>query len=106
MHAVVFAAAVGLSEEQVAATATARAGGAAWSEADAQLIAAADALHDADTLPDELWAKLAVRFERDQLIELIVIAGWYRLISCVINALAIELEPWAARFPRAAEFVR
>jgi hypothetical protein len=26
-------------------------------------------------------------------------AAWYRLLSCVINAARIQLEPWAARFP-------
>jgi 4-carboxymuconolactone decarboxylase len=106
VHAVVFAAAVGLGEEQVAATAGAGASHAVWSEDDAQLIGAADALHDTDTLPDELWAELAARFEHDQLVELIVTAGWYRLISYVINALAIQLEPWAPRFPRAGDAVR
>ena len=34
----------------------------------------------------------------DELLELIIIAGWYRLLSYVINAARIECEPWAARF--------
>jgi 4-carboxymuconolactone decarboxylase len=40
------------------------------------------------------------RLRDDQLIELVIVAGWYRLLSCVINTLWIELEPWAARFPQ------
>jgi 4-carboxymuconolactone decarboxylase len=106
VHAVLFGAAVGLSEELLAATAGADASDAVWSEDDAQLIAAADALYETDTLPDQLWAELAARFEHDQLVELVVIAGWYRLISYVINALGIQLEPWAARFSRAGDSVR
>jgi hypothetical protein len=33
------------------------------------------------------------------MLELLVIAGWYRLLSYVINAVGIEREPWGARFP-------
>jgi 4-carboxymuconolactone decarboxylase len=50
---------------------------------------------------DELWAKLAASFAEDQLLELLVTAGWYRLISYVINAAGVQCEPWAARFPTA-----
>jgi 4-carboxymuconolactone decarboxylase len=99
VHAVVFGKLVGLSDEQLAATATRSVDDPAWSEADAQLVAAADALYDANALPDDLWQALATRFEQDQLLELIVVAGWYRMISYLVNALQIELEPWAARMP-------
>jgi hypothetical protein len=30
---------------------------------------------------------------------LLITAGWYRLLSGVINGARISLEPWAARFP-------
>jgi alkylhydroperoxidase family enzyme len=99
VHAVVFAEAVGLGERQLAATARGSADDPAFSAADAQLIAAADALYDTGTIPDELWAALAGRFAHDQLLELIIVAGWYRVISYLVNALQIEREPWAARFP-------
>ena len=59
----------------------------------------ADALYDTDTIPDELWAALAARFEQDQLLEIVITAGWYRMISYLVNALGIEREAWAARFP-------
>jgi 4-carboxymuconolactone decarboxylase len=99
VHAVVFGAAVGLSEAQIAASANRSADDAAWPERDAQLIAAADALYDTDTIPDELWAQLAARFEEDQLLEIVITAGWYRVISYLVNALGVECESWAARFP-------
>ena len=35
----------------------------------------------------------------DQLIELIVTAGWYHAIAYLCNGLAIGSEPWAQRFP-------
>ena len=99
VHAVVFGESVGLSGEQIAASAAGRADDPAWSEADAQLIAAVDALCDTNSIPDELWEQLAARFREDQLVELIVVFGWYRVISYLLTTLRIELEPWAARFP-------
>jgi 4-carboxymuconolactone decarboxylase len=99
VHVQAFAKPLGLSDEQIAATANGPAEDPAFSSEDRQLIAAADALHDTNTIPDELWAALAGRFEQDQLLELVIACGWYRLISYVINATGVELEPWAARFP-------
>jgi alkylhydroperoxidase family enzyme len=101
VHAVAFAEQVGLTREQLAATA----GGAdaaddpSWSRQDALLVRLADELYDTDTLSDELWAQVAPHYTREQLLELIVTAGWYRTIAYVTNAAHIPLEPWAARFP-------
>jgi 4-carboxymuconolactone decarboxylase len=50
---------------------------------------------------DGLWQALATRYADDQLIELLVTAGWYRLIAYVINGARVQREPWAARFPGA-----
>jgi 4-carboxymuconolactone decarboxylase len=99
VHAVSFARPLGLDDRQLAATVHGSADDAAWSRADGQLIAAADALYDTDTIPQELWEELSLRLRGDQLLELVIVAGWYRLISYVINAAGVELEPWAARFP-------
>jgi alkylhydroperoxidase family enzyme len=99
VHAIVFGKAVGLSDEHVAATVERGSDDSVWSHEDAQLIATADALFDSGTIPDELWESLSARFEQDQLLELIIVAGWYRVISYLVKALRIAPEPWAARFP-------
>lgn len=101
IHVLAFGKPLGLSEEQIAATVHGSAEDPAWSEHDAQLIRLADELHDTCTVSDGLWAELAERFSEDQLLELVITAGWYRLLSYVINAAGIEHEPWAARFPTA-----
>jgi 4-carboxymuconolactone decarboxylase len=98
VHAGFFAAAVGLTGEQVAATAEGGADDPAWSQADAALIRLADELHDTCAVSDGLWSELSRRYADDQLLELVILAGWYRLLSGVINAARIELEPWARRF--------
>jgi len=64
------------------------------------LIALADELDGTGTLPDELWERLGEHWSDAQLIELVVVAGMYRLVSYLVNALRIEPEAWAARFPR------
>jgi alkylhydroperoxidase family enzyme len=99
VHVVAFGAAVGLTEEQLEATAAAEADDPVWSADDALLIRLADELYDTGDLSDPTWDALAARYEPDQLLELVVIAGWYRLLSYVINVVRIEAEPWAARFP-------
>lgn len=71
-----------------------------YGERDALLIALADELHDTGTVSPELWERLAGRWSDVQLIELIVLAGLYRLVSYLVNGLRIEPERWAARFPR------
>ncbi len=101
VHAVAYARQVGLSPEQLASTAG-DAGAAqdpCWSEWDALLIRLADELHDTATASDELWVELAEHYCDQQLLELIVTAGWYRTLAYVINAARIRPEPWAARFP-------
>ena len=99
VHVAFFAARVGLSDAVVAATATADANDPAWTARDALLIRLSDALHDGATIADDLWAALAGQWSAEQLIELIVLAGFYHTVSFVVNALRVEAEPFAARFP-------
>jgi 4-carboxymuconolactone decarboxylase len=99
VHVLAFGKPLGLSDEQIAATVHGQADDPAWSEHDAQLVQLADELHESCTVSDRLWAQLAERFSEDQLLELVITAGWYRLLSYVINAARVDHEPWAARFP-------
>ena len=101
VHVLAFGKPLGLSDEQIAATVHGSAEDPVWSEQDAQLIRLADELHETCSVSDALWADLTERFTSDQLLELVITAGWYRLLSYVINAAGVEHEPWAARFPAA-----
>jgi alkylhydroperoxidase family enzyme len=106
VHAVAFASSAGLGEDQVAATAAGDSGDSAWAERDRLLIRLVDELHDTNTVSAELWEELADEFSPPQLLELIVTTGWYRTLSYLINAIGIEHETWAARFPAARLPVR
>ena len=101
VHVLAFGKPLGLTDQQIAATVNGSAEDPAWSEHDAQLIRLADELHESCSVSDALWADLTERFTSDQLLELVITAGWYRLLSYVINAAGVEHEPWAARFPGA-----
>jgi len=87
-----------LSQEEIGATLPGNEG--ALTGTDALLIALADELHGTGSLSDELWERLREHWSEVQLIELVVLAGMYRLVSYLVNGLRIEPEPWAARFPR------
>jgi alkylhydroperoxidase family enzyme len=99
VHAVAFGGAAGLTQAQLAATAAPRADEPTWSERDRLLLRLADELHESATVSDALWSGLRENWTPPQILELLVIAGWYRLLSYVINGARIEREPWAARFP-------
>ena len=62
------------------------------------LLRLCDELHAEATVSDELWAALASEWSPEQLVELIVLAGYYHTISFATNALRLPLEPFAARF--------
>ena len=101
VHAVAFGRPLGLSGDQIAATARGDADDPAWSGRDRLLVRLVDELHDTATVSDDLWGALAREWDAPQLLELVVLAGWYRLIAQVVNAARIELEPWGERFPAA-----
>jgi alkylhydroperoxidase family enzyme len=99
VHAVIYGKPLGLSEQQLRATVHGNAEDPAWSEQDALLIRLADELHDTCRVSDALWEALEARFNAEQLLELLIVAGQYRLISYLINGAQVQREPWADRFP-------
>ena len=99
VHVIAFGRALGLTDEEIVATVNASPEDTIWSASDRLLIRLVDELHDTCTVSPSLWSALGERYADDQLLELVIIAGWYRLLSGVINAIGVQPEPWAARFP-------
>ena len=89
---------VGLTAAEVAAIASETGGG--WSAADAALLLLADELCADDVVGDATWAALAQRFDEQALMELLVLAGYYRLVSGFLNSAGVELEPGAPGWPQ------
>jgi alkylhydroperoxidase family enzyme len=100
VHVAFFAGKVGLAESQVVASASGGPDDPAWSPRERLLVRLVDQLHDTARVDDALWSELAAAFEPAQLVELVVLAGFYRTISCLVNAFAIAPEQGAPGFPR------
>lgn len=99
VHIAIFADNAGLTSAQIRATVHGDAHDPVWSPSEALLIRLVDSLHDWAQVPDTLWAELRAAFREEQLIELIVLTGFYHMVSFVTNALRLPLEKDAARFP-------
>jgi 4-carboxymuconolactone decarboxylase len=101
VHAVSFGKPLGLTDAQLFSTVHGSADDPVWTDPEAMVFRLADALHATSGISDELFAALTERFTPDQILELVITAGWYRTISYVIDVAGVEREPWAARFPQA-----
>jgi 4-carboxymuconolactone decarboxylase len=99
VHVKLFAEPLAFSDAQIRATVSGSADDAIWTPGQALLVRLADELHDTGMVSDALWRALAAHWNQQQLIELLIVAGWYHLISFVANGARVEAEPWAARFP-------
>jgi len=95
VHIAVYADQVGLTRAQVAATVSDGPDAPVWSPRQSALVRAVDELHETSRLTDPTWAALQTLYTVPQLVELLVLAGWYRLIGYVANGLLIEDEQWA-----------
>jgi alkylhydroperoxidase family enzyme len=73
-----------------------------WSPADAALLRLADELCADDVVSDSTWQELATRWNDAELLELLVLAGFYRLVSGVLSSAGVPLEPATPGWPAAA----
>ena len=103
VHVAIFAAAAGLTDEQIRATVLSKADAPCWSAAEQALIAAVDALHAHATLDDAEFKALSAHYDEAQILEIILLCGFYRTVSYLANGLDLPLEEKAARFPVVAE---
>lgn len=71
----------------------------AWSAADADLIALADELCADDCVSDATFARLAERWNEAELIELVMVGGFYRMVSGFLNSMGIPLDETVPGWP-------
>ncbi len=98
VHVALFAERVGFTKQEIAAT-VAPGVSEVWSAREALIVRMADALHESVAIGDDLWAALAAEFSEAQILELILLAGFYRTVSYLTNGLRLPLETYAERFP-------
>jgi 4-carboxymuconolactone decarboxylase len=99
--------AAGLTEEEISRLAdTAAGGGDGWSDDDSALVAMVDDLCDDDVVSEDTWRRLAGRWNDNEILELLMLAGFYRLVSGVLNSVGVALEADTPGWPDAAGDVR
>ena len=89
----------GLTGQEISAL-TKSIGEHAWSPDDAALLLLADDLCRDNVVSDATWAKLVARWNEAELIELVIVAGFYRLVSGFLNTMGVELDPGVPSWPQ------
>ena len=102
VHVSFFAKRVGLTEAHLHSLVHGEAEDPCWNGGERLLIRMCDELHGTCSLSDQLWTELRVEYSEEAILELLMLAGYYRTISYLANALALPLEAFGARFPVAA----
>jgi len=100
VHVAAYGAKAQFTPEQITATVHGDAAAPQWSGEERLLIALCDALHRQRDVDDALWAELSRAFSQAQLVELLMLAGFYQMVSCVVNAARIEHQAGTPRFPQ------
>lgn len=103
VHAAAFAGPAGIDAAQLASLGHGGPADPGWTDDERTLLALCDALHTGCTVDDALWQRLARGWSAEAILELLLVAGFYRTVSYLTNALQLPLEPDAVRFPAPPE---
>lgn len=98
VHIAFFAEQAGLTQAQIAAIVNSAPDDPLFPPRERLILHLVDSLHATNTIDATLWAALKTEFSDEQLIELVVLTGFYHMISFVTNAFAVPPEENAARF--------
>lgn len=98
VHVSAFSERAGLTVSEIAATLRVPLDKEQWANEEAALLSAVDALHERATLNAEEFSQLRGHFNDQQIIEILMLAGFYRTVAYVANGLDLPLEKHAARF--------
>ena len=100
VHVAIFAGPARLTADEIRATVQGDAASLCWSPAEQALIAAVDALHHRAALSKDEFAALSAHYEAAQILEIMLLCGFYRTVSYLANGLKLPLEATATRFPQ------
>jgi alkylhydroperoxidase family enzyme len=98
VHLAFFADRVGLTLEQKLSITHGTPDDECWPNDEATLLRAVDELHDHADISDDTWVELTGIFTDQQILDLLMLAGWYHAISFTANAARVPLEHGAPRF--------
>jgi alkylhydroperoxidase family enzyme len=63
------------------------------------LIALSDELCAEDFVSDATWSELSARWSDGELVELLLLAGYYRLVSGFLNSAGVQIDPDVPGWP-------
>jgi hypothetical protein len=99
VHVAYFAQRVDLTAPQLGSLVHGDASDACWSRVgDRILIEVVDSLHDIGQIADGLWGRLVSEFDESQVLDLVMLCGWYHAISFAANGLRLDPEEGTPRF--------
>jgi alkylhydroperoxidase family enzyme len=99
VHLAFFADRAGLTSEEVASLTHGAPTDRCWTNPrDRVLIEVVDALHDCSRIPDRIWERLTWELTEAEILDLLMLCGWYHAISFAANAVELPLEDGAPRF--------
>ncbi len=101
VHVAVFGARVGLSPAELASLVHGGPDDPCWNPGERVLLALCDQLHDGCDVSDASWADARAHLSEEALLEVLLLAGCYRTVSYLTNALRLPPEPFAPRFAAA-----
>ena len=94
VHIQVFADRVGLTVDQLASLTHGGPTDEGWTERERLLITTVDELHDTNDISDPLWSALVgAGFVDAELLDLLLLTGWYHAISFVTRVPRLPQEP-------------
>jgi alkylhydroperoxidase family enzyme len=102
VHIALFAEKAEFSKAHVAATTVLEIDPALWTPCERLILRLADELFETVSISDGLWSEIKVEFSDEQILEFVLLAGFYRTVAYLTNGLRLPLESYAARFPQSA----
>ncbi len=99
VHVAFFAERAGLDRAQVTSLTHGGPSDPCWpDQRDRLLIRLVDELHGSADIGDALWSELHEEFDDEQLLDLLMLCGWYHAVSFTARAARVALEDGAPTF--------
>ncbi len=99
VHVAFFGERAGLTLEELWATVHGAHSDPVWAAEEQLLLRLVDELHETTTVSEALWQALSTCFSNEQLLECLMLVGFYHMVSFMTNALALPPEGFGKRFP-------
>jgi len=99
VHIAFFGDKVGFTKEQIRSLAIGESTDACWNSTDSLLIRMCDQLQESSTISDEILAILQRTYDDPWIIEATAVAGYYKMISFLVNVIGLDKEPFGSAWP-------